>query len=313
MRPHSMPSCKRGRLKHEGQPQKAARSRSLHRVRRFGLVCPHRPQQLPRPQGQGTKHAAQKPLSQGRLNTDSVKPALVHRLPPQGCCLGLFWTTRRSTAPPSPFSPFWPDPSPATPGFALHRTTCIAAPQPSGPVQLLTPACSSHLSSNPSRQPRARPPNPPTHPAVSTQAPVRPLTEQQQEHRSAAVVWPSRASMRMCRGGRGRELTLRVRSAGPGAAPHTGKKKAGIINMNCLACPNFSSTSCLFVCFLCTHSTYKTWCVAFSLNILTNCSKLKAMAPHSSTLVWKIPWTEEPGRLQSMGSLGVGHDCITFK
>ena len=33
------------------------------------------------------------------------------------------------------------------------------------------------------------------------------------------------------------------------------------------------------------------------------------MAPHSSTLAWKIPRTEEPGRLQSMGSLGVGHDC----
>ena len=32
----------------------------------------------------------------------------------------------------------------------------------------------------------------------------------------------------------------------------------------------------------------------------------KAMAPHSSTLAWKIPWTEEPGRLQSMGSLRVG-------
>ena len=29
----------------------------------------------------------------------------------------------------------------------------------------------------------------------------------------------------------------------------------------------------------------------------------KAMAPHCSTLAWKIPWTEEPGRLQSMGSL----------
>ena len=29
----------------------------------------------------------------------------------------------------------------------------------------------------------------------------------------------------------------------------------------------------------------------------------KAMAPHSSTFTWKIPWTEEPGRLQSMGSL----------
>ena len=34
----------------------------------------------------------------------------------------------------------------------------------------------------------------------------------------------------------------------------------------------------------------------------------KAMAPHSSTLAWKIPWMEEPGGLQSMGSLGIGHD-----
>ena len=34
----------------------------------------------------------------------------------------------------------------------------------------------------------------------------------------------------------------------------------------------------------------------------------KEMATHSSTLTWKIPWMEEPGRLQSMGSLGVGHD-----
>ena len=37
----------------------------------------------------------------------------------------------------------------------------------------------------------------------------------------------------------------------------------------------------------------------------------KAMAPHSSTLAWKIPWTEEPGGLQSMGSLGVRHDWAT--
>ena len=37
----------------------------------------------------------------------------------------------------------------------------------------------------------------------------------------------------------------------------------------------------------------------------------KAMTPHSSTLAWKIPWTREPGRLQSMGSLGVGHDWVT--
>ena len=34
----------------------------------------------------------------------------------------------------------------------------------------------------------------------------------------------------------------------------------------------------------------------------------KAMAPHSSTLAWKIPWTGEPGRLQSMGSRRVLHD-----
>ena len=36
--------------------------------------------------------------------------------------------------------------------------------------------------------------------------------------------------------------------------------------------------------------------------------KEKAMAPHFSILAWKIPWTEEPGRLQSMGSQRVGHD-----
>ena len=34
----------------------------------------------------------------------------------------------------------------------------------------------------------------------------------------------------------------------------------------------------------------------------------KEMATHSRTLAWKIPWTEEPGRLQSMGSQRVGHD-----
>ena len=35
------------------------------------------------------------------------------------------------------------------------------------------------------------------------------------------------------------------------------------------------------------------------------------MAPHSSTLAWKIPWMEEPGRLQSMGSLRVRYDSAT--
>ena len=56
--------------------------------------------------------------------------------------------------------------------------------------------------------------------------------------------------------------------------------------------------------------------VRWSLIVVLICiyliiSKEKAMAPHSSTLAWKIPWTEEPGGLQSMGSLRVGHDWAT--
>ena len=35
------------------------------------------------------------------------------------------------------------------------------------------------------------------------------------------------------------------------------------------------------------------------------------MATHSSTLAWKIPWMDKPGRLQSMGSQRVGHNCAT--
>ena len=35
------------------------------------------------------------------------------------------------------------------------------------------------------------------------------------------------------------------------------------------------------------------------------------MATHSSILAWRIPWTEERGRLQSMGLQRVGHDCVT--
>ena len=39
----------------------------------------------------------------------------------------------------------------------------------------------------------------------------------------------------------------------------------------------------------------------------------KEMAIHSSTIAWKIPWTEEPGRLQSMGSQRVGHNWATSR
>ena len=45
-----------------------------------------------------------------------------------------------------------------------------------------------------------------------------------------------------------------------------------------------------------------------TIALISQASMEKAMAPHSSTLAWKIPWTEEPGRLQSMGSLRVRHD-----
>ena len=54
-----------------------------------------------------------------------------------------------------------------------------------------------------------------------------------------------------------------------------------------------------------------------AINWKNSCQKLKGlfvvtMAPHSSTLAWKTPWTEEPGRLQSMGSLRVWHDWLHF-
>jgi len=55
------------------------------------------------------------------------------------------------------------------------------------------------------------------------------------------------------------------------------------------------------------------WIVHFKLVNFMVCKlyQEKAMAPHSSTLAWKIPWTEEPGGLQSMGSLRVRHDWAT--
>ena len=69
---------------------------------------------------------------------------------------------------------------------------------------------------------------------------------------------------------------------------------------------------------------WKQWLILFSrapksLKMVIVAMKLKdaysleekAMAPYSSTLAWKIPWMEEPGRLQSMRSLRVGHDWAT--
>ena len=59
---------------------------------------------------------------------------------------------------------------------------------------------------------------------------------------------------------------------------------------------------------------YMDFCRQSDVHFLIRClghPSEKAMAPHSSTLAWKIPWLEEPGRLQSMESLRVGHDWAT--
>ena len=54
---------------------------------------------------------------------------------------------------------------------------------------------------------------------------------------------------------------------------------------------------------------YKRFCLLIFGQVIP--LKEKAMAPHSSTLAWKISWTKEPGRLQSMGSERVGRDWMT--
>ena len=53
------------------------------------------------------------------------------------------------------------------------------------------------------------------------------------------------------------------------------------------------------------------WFFKVKISLLSSWKLEKAMATHSSTLAWKIPWTEEPGRLQSMGSPRVGHNWAT--
>ena len=67
--------------------------------------------------------------------------------------------------------------------------------------------------------------------------------------------------------------------------------------LKCLRCVCVCVCVCVCACVLAT----------FLLASITE----KAMAPHSSTLAWKTPWMEEPGKLQSMGSLRVGDDGAT--
>ena len=78
--------------------------------------------------------------------------------------------------------------------------------------------------------------------------------------------------------------------------------------------PSLEVVSSLFFQSLSYHPGDETkMCFVFDFLFVVNIPRSyllpeKAMAPHSSTLAWKIPWTEEPGGLQSMGSLKVGHD-----
>ena len=73
--------------------------------------------------------------------------------------------------------------------------------------------------------------------------------------------------------------------------------------------------STAYWCSLLLLSSHIFFCMFYFDQFLLLCLKdhwsEKAMATHSSTLAWRIPWTEEPGRLQSMGSLRVGHYWAT--
>ena len=68
----------------------------------------------------------------------------------------------------------------------------------------------------------------------------------------------------------------------------------------------------VLLCYQVLNCVLENWHFSFChLKILCHISVWYAMAPHSSTLAWKIPWTEEPGGLQSMGSQRVRHDWAT--
>ena len=73
----------------------------------------------------------------------------------------------------------------------------------------------------------------------------------------------------------------------------------GRLGLTYVHCHKQMDTGILYTCFY--------WSIYHNVLQLLE----KTMATHSSTLAWKIPWTEEPGRLQSMGSLRVSHDWTT--
>ena len=98
-----------------------------------------------------------------------------------------------------------------------------------------------------------------------------------------------------------------------------------VYSLGNLICCMLISAFFIILLPVCFHSQLCKWQNAFVIQIMQKFMYLpffiyqrtlaykaeKAMAPHSSTLAWKIPWTEEPGRLQSMRSRKVGHDWAT--
>ena len=88
-----------------------------------------------------------------------------------------------------------------------------------------------------------------------------------------------------------------------------------ILEINPLSVVSFAiifshSEGCLFTLFVVSFAVQKLLCLIRSQLFIFIYITLGggSMALHSSTLAWKIPWTEEPGRLQSMRSLGVEHN-----
>ena len=93
----------------------------------------------------------------------------------------------------------------------------------------------------------------------------------------------------------GKESTCNARNLGliPGSGSSPGEGNGNPLQHSCLEDPMVRGAWQATV-----HRVAQSW--------------TRLMAPHSSTLAWKIPWMEEPGRLQSTGSLRVGHDLSDF-
>ena len=93
----------------------------------------------------------------------------------------------------------------------------------------------------------------------------------------------------------------------PGSGRSLGGGHSKPLQYSCLENPMDRGAQWAIVHGVAKSRTRRKWLSMHVKKIYT----VKAMAPHSSTLAWKIPWTEEPGGLQSIGSLRVGHDWVT--